>query len=177
MIMQYERKPKTLPKYLTKTKVDEILNKARERSTKDYLILVTMFRTGMRCSDLVNIIKRDVHVDEITVRLGKGKKDRVIPIDKGLYDLLMLHSASLNLEDKLFPVTESRIRQICNKYKGHEGLHPHMLRHSYAVHCIKSGMNVRVLQKILGHNELSTTAVYLDLVADDLKEEHKKIMW
>lgn len=173
----YPRTPKKLPKYITKTKVDEILNKVRETSTKDYLILLTLFRTGMRSSELVHLKKRDISQGEITIRQGKGNKDRIIPIDEGLYDLLMLHSNTLNLEDRLFPVTTARIRQICSKYKSDENLHPHSLRHSYAIFCLKSGMNIRALQKILGHSTLSTTAVYLDLIGQDLKDEHKKILW
>ena len=177
MPRQFEGSKKSLPKYLDKSIVDSILYKAREKSTWDYLVLTTLWRTGMRESDLVKVVKRDLKPGEITCRMGKGNKDRLIPIDSGLFDLLTLHSASLGLDDKLFPITETRVRQICYKYRGEEGLHPHMLRHSYAVHCLKSGMNIRTLQKILGHKDLNTTAVYLDLIADDLKAEHKKVSW
>lgn len=54
---------------------------------------------------------------------------------------------------------------------------PHTFRHSFAVHCLKQGMNLRSLQKILGHNDLATTAVYLDLIAKDIKEDYQKIQW
>jgi site-specific recombinase XerD len=174
---RYPTKAKTLPKYLAKPIVDSILSKAREKSTWDYLVLTTLWRTGMRESDLVKVVKRDLKPGEITVRQGKGNKDRLIPIDGGLFDLLTLHSASMGLDERLFPISEARVRQICYKYRGEEGLHPHMLRHSYAVHCLKSGVNIRTLQKMLGHKDLNTTAVYLDLIADDLKEEHRKVSW
>lgn len=171
------RIPKKLYKYIAKTKVDAILEKARADNTRNYLILVTLWRTGMRVSELTNITKRDVGSDQITIRQGKGHKDRIVPADSGLIDLLTLHSASMNLDDLLFPLSEVAVRNICHKYQGDENLHPHTLRHSFAVHCLKSGMNIRVLQKILGHTNLSTTAIYLDLIADDLKAEHRKVSW
>ncbi len=163
------RTPKKLPKYITKTKVDVILEKARSDNTRNYLILVTLWRTGMRVSELVNITKRDVGSDQITIRQGKGHKDRIVPADSGIIDLLTLHSASMNLDDLLFPLSEVTVRNICHKYQDDEYLHPHTLRHSFAVHCLKSGMNIRVLQKILGHTNLSTTAIYLDLIGEDIK--------
>jgi integrase/recombinase XerD len=69
------------------------------------------------------------------------------------------------------------IRNIVHKYQGDEDVHPHPLRHSFAVYCLKQGVNIRALQKILGHSNLDTTAIYLDLIADDLKTEMKKIQW
>lgn len=169
------RTPKKLYKYIMKTKVDAILEKARNDNTRNYLILVTLWRTGMRVSELTNITKRDVGSDQITIRQGKGHKDRIVPADLALIDLLTIHSASMNLEDLLFPLSEVAVRNICHKYQGDENLHPHTLRHSFAVHCLKSGMNVRVLQKILGHTNLSTTAIYLDLIGEDIKTEFKKV--
>jgi len=69
------------------------------------------------------------------------------------------------------------IRNIVHKYQGEEDVHPHTLRHSFAVHCLKSGMNIRSLQKILGHSDLNTTAEYLDLIAQDVKDDYKRIQW
>ena len=154
-----------------------ILEKVRADNTRNYLILVTLWRTGMRVSELTNITKRDVGSDQITIRQGKGHKDRIVPADSGLIDLLTLHSASINLDDLLFPLSDVAVRNICHKYQGDENLHPHTLRHSFAIHCLKSGMNVRLLQKILGHTNLSTTAIYLDLIGEDIKDGYKKIQW
>jgi len=170
-------KPKKLFKYLEKSKVDGMLDHARADNTRNYLILQTLWKTGVRNSELRNLKKRDIKKDEITVCGGKGGKDRVIPIDASLWDLLTLFTADLNLDDFLFPLSDMAIRNIVHKYQGDEDVHPHTLRHSFAVHCLKSGMNLRSLQKILGHSNLDTTAIYLDIVADDIKEDYKKIGW
>jgi len=169
--------PKKLYKYIAKTKVDAILEKARSDNTRNYLILVTLWRTGMRVSELTNLTKRDIHNDEIVIRQGKGHRDRNVPADQSLIDLLTLHAASMNLDDRLFPLSEVAVRNICHKYQGDENLHPHTFRHSFAVHCLKSGVNIRVLQKILGHTNLSTTAIYLDLIGEDVKTEYRKVQF
>ena len=56
-------------------------------------------------------------------------------------------------------------------------MHPHTIRHSFAVHCLKSGMNIRSVQKILGHSSLNTTQVYLDVVGADVQEDFEKVVW
>lgn len=171
------KKPDKLFKYLEKSKVDEMLNRARADNTRNYLILQTLWRTGMRNSELTNFTKHDIKPDQITIRQGKGSKDRIVPIDANLFDLLTLFTAKINLDDKLFPLSDMQIRNIVHRYEGDEKVHPHMLRHSFAVHYLKSGGNIRALQKILGHKDLNTTAVYLDLIADDIKEDYKKLRW
>lgn len=168
---------KVLPKYISKTKVEAILEQAREDCTRNYLILITLWRTGLRVTELTHLTKRDIGTEQLTIRQGKGHKDRIIPADRGLIDLLLLHSASKTLDERLFPITATAVRYICHRYQGDENLHPHTLRHSFAVHALKSGINIRALQKILGHSNLNTTAIYLDLIGDDIKSEYKKIIW
>jgi len=170
-------KPKKLFKYLEKAKVDAMLDRARADNTRNYLILQTLWKTGVRNSELCNLKKRDIKKDEITVRGGKGGKDRVIPIDTSLWDLLTLFTADLNLDNYLFPLSDMAIRNITHKYQGDEDVHPHTFRHSFAVFFLKSGGNIRALQKIMGHSDLNTTADYLDLIAEDIKDEYKKVQW
>ena len=80
-------------------------------------------------------------------------------------------------EDRIFPLSTASIRNIVIKYWGDEHMTPHTFRHSFAVHCLKQGMNIRVLQKILGHKDLATAAVYLDLIEEDVIEEFQKVEW
>lgn len=168
-------KPKKLFKYLEKTKVNEMLERARVDNKRNYLIILTLWKTGMRNSEVTNFTKRNIKLDHITIRQGKGYKDRIVPIDASLYDLLMFHTATIGLDDKVFPLSDMAIRNIVHKYEGDEDVHPHTLRHSFAVFYLKSGGNIRCLQKILGHSDLNTTAEYLDLIADDIKEDYKKL--
>jgi integrase/recombinase XerD len=173
-----ERKPKKLFKYLEKSQIDEVLERARNNGgTRDYLIQLTFFRTGMRCDDLTSFTKRDIGKDIITIRQGKGNKDRIVPLDPVLKDLLMFHCSNINLDDRLFPISNAQVRNICHKYQGEHHITPHTFRHSFAVHYLKSGGNIRCLQKILGHKDLNTTAVYLDLIADDIKDDYKNVQW
>jgi len=83
----------------------------------------------------------------------------------------------MGLDDMLFPLSTAQIRNIVHWYEGEEKVKPHTFRHSFAVHCLKSGMNIRSLQKILGHSDLATTAVYLDLVGKDVLDDFKKVDW
>ena len=122
--------------------------------------------------------KRDIKDDELTIRQGKGHKDRIVPLDNHLSDLLQYHMAKISLDSRIFPITTAQVRNIVHRYQpGGEVVKPHTFRHSFSVHCLKHGMNLRSLQKILGHTDLATTAVYLDLVAKDIKEDYLKIEW
>jgi len=168
-------KPKKIVKYYDQKQINEVLERAHNEQ-RDYLILLTFARTGMRCNELTNLKKKDI-TDVITIRQGKGNKDRIIPLNPVLKDLLTFYSASMNLDDILFPLCNAQIRNICHKYQGELDIHPHTFRHSFAVYCLRNGMNVRVLQKILGHDNLNTTAIYLDIVAEDIKEGYSKIPW
>ena len=184
-----ETKPKTLPKYITKEEVLSILDKAKKDRYRDYILLLCLWRTGMRNSEIASLQKRDIVEDTIIVRNAKGRKDRVIPLESELGNLLGLYSDNLQPNDKLFPLSERQVRNIVYKYSPFHietingkdvtvhDVHPHTLRHSFAVYCLKGGMNLRTLQKILGHGHLNTTQIYLDVVGEDIKNDFKKVEW
>jgi len=172
----FERRPKKLPKYITQEEISGILDKAKKDRYRNYILLLTMSRTGMRVSDIVKLRKRDIDENNIIIRQGKGKKDRVIPLENELANLLGLYIDGLKPKSKLFPITERQIRNIVYKHAPKDlDVHPHTFRHSFAVHCLKQGMNIRSLQKILGHSNLTTTQVYLDVVGADVKEDFDKV--
>jgi len=173
------KKPKKLPKYLVKTKIDEMIELARNDNKRNYLILLTLWRTGIRNSELVNLRKRDIKFEEgrVIIHQGKGNKDRWIPLDKALADLLSYHTGDMSLDDHIFPLSTAQIRNIVHSYEGDEVVKPHSFRHSFAVYCLRNGMNVRVLQKVLGHRDLATTAIYLDLIGEDIMNDFKKVVW
>lgn len=169
---------KTLPKYLTKEEISNILDHAKRSRYRDYILLLTLWRTGIRNSEVVNLKKQDIQNDTIIIRQGKGRKDRVIPLEPELGNLLGLFSDRLKQRDTLFDITTRQVRNIVYKYTPDElDASPHTFRHSFAVYCLKNGMNIRSLQKILGHSDLSTTEVYLDIVAEDIKDDFKKVDW
>ena len=169
---------KRLPKYISKEEIMNILDKAKKDRYRNYVLLLTLWRTGMRNSDIVNLKRQYIQDDTIIVRQGKGKKDRVIPLESELGNLLGLFIDRLKPRDKLFPINDRQVRNIVYKYSPDElDVHPHTFRHSFAVHCLKSGMNIRTLQRILGHTSLTTTQVYLDLVGKDIVDDFKKVDW
>ena len=174
----YNPTSKTLPKYISKEEISSMLDKAKKDRYRNYVLLLTLSRTGLRVSELVKLRKSDVSENTILVRQGKGKKDRVVPLESELSSLLGLYVDSKSPRDRLFPLTDRQVRNIVYKYAP-DGLdvHPHTLRHSFAVHCLKSGMNVRSLQKILGHSSLTTTQVYLDVIGKDVSDDFGKVVW
>ena len=174
----FNTKPKTLPKYITEVEVSLILDKAKKDRYRNYILLLTLWRTGMRNSDIIKLQKRDIINDTIIVRDSKGHKDRVIPLERELSNLLGLYTDRMNPKDRLFPISDRQVRNIVYKYAPKDlDVHPHTFRHSFAVYCLKHGMNLRTLQKILGHSSLTTTQVYLDVVGEDVKDDFEKVVW
>jgi integrase/recombinase XerD len=169
---------KQLPKYLEKTEIESILSNAKKHRYRDYIILLTLWRTGLRNSELVHLKKKDIMESTIIVRDGKGHKDRVVPLEKELGNLLGLYSDHKKQEDCLFLLSMRQIRNVVYKYTvGRENVSPHTFRHSFAVYCLKNGMNLENLRRILGHSNLNTTQVYLDLAGKDVVEDFNRINW
>jgi len=176
--MKYDKALKTLPKYIEKEVINEMLDAAKNHKMRNYIMLLTLWKTGIRSSELINLRKIDIKSDCIEIRLGKGKKDRIVPLADDLNNILSLFVDSMGKNDFLFSVKRRQVQNIVHTYEP-EGfnVHPHTVRHSFAVYCLKNGLNIRSLQKILGHGSLSTTAIYLDVVAKDVKEDFKKVVW
>jgi len=171
-------KSKILPKYLNKEEISQILQTAKQFNYRDFIILLTLWRTGVRNSEVVNIRKNDIVDGQLIVRQGKGKKDRVVPLESELENLLRLYSDRLGYRDILFQLSDRQIRNIVYKHSPDDwSVHPHTFRHSFAVYCLKHGMNLRTLQKILGHSSLTTTQVYLDLVGKDIADDFGRVEW
>lgn len=172
----------SLPKYLKEKDIEKILENAQENSNRDHLIILTLYRTGLRVSELTNLKKKDIDFKEglLTVRDGKGGKDRIVPIESELCNLLGYYADGMGDKEELFDISNRQVGRITKKYAPEdleERVSPHKFRHSFGVHCIKEGMNLRTLQKILGHSDLATTQVYLDLAGEDVKEDFGKVEW
>jgi len=174
-----------LPKYLKEDKVRRLLNAPNRDKLRDRIILRILYRCGLRVSELTSLKIRDINFSEgmITVRGGKGDKDRIVPIDDDTLDLIQIYikdreEGVLILSQRDEPISTRQVERIVKKYAKKadikKNVYPHMLRHSFAVHSLKSGMNLRSVQKILGHSSLTTTQIYLDLTGEDLKEDYEK---
>src|SRR6056297_537167 len=113
-------KSKILPKYLTKEEISQILQTAKQFNYRDFIILLTLWRTGVRNSEVINIRKNDLKDGKLIVRQGKGKKDRVVPLESELENLLRLYSDRLGYRDVLFSLSDRQIRNIVYKYSPDE---------------------------------------------------------
>jgi len=192
---------KDLRGYLQPEEIERLTEVAS--NPRDRLLIRIPWRTGIRVSELIGIRIQDIDFDNraIVIKVLKQRKRdgkaierrRVIPIDQGSLDMVRKY-----LEwrkrfpykgDLLFPITRQRVDQIYWKLgrragikeigdpavSQHRKLHPHHLRHSFAIHCIKHGMSVERLQKILGHQSPTTTSVYLQYSVADLHEDYDRV--
>ncbi len=174
----FGKTPKKLPKYLTEEEVLAILDRAKKIKKRDYLLMLLLWRTGLRISEMKKLKKMDIREDTISIWQGKGKKDRVIPLEKNLGVVLGFYLDNKSASDPIFDISVRQMRNVVYKHVSDDmKASPHTFRHSFAVHCLKQGMNLRTLQKILGHSNLNTTAVYLDVVGKDIKEDFSKVEW
>jgi integrase len=187
--------------YLEPRQVEQLI--ALATIPRDALLIRIPWRTGIRVSELIGLRISDIDFDSRAlvikvqkVRRKNGKaieKRRMIPIDRGTLDLvreyLQWRKQFPYKGDLLFPITRQRVDQIFWKLgrkagitevgdpaiSKHRNLHPHVLRHSFAIYCIKRGMSIERLQKILGHASPTTTSVYLQWSSTDLHEDYDKI--
>ncbi len=180
--------PRSLPKALTKAEVKKLLGVISPLKKRDRLIVLLLYGTGLRVSELCNLKIKDVDLDRgiITVRGGKGAKDRIVPLSKPVIEEIREYLASRNDNSEYLLVEERREKKdrispktvwyILNKYGKRIGIKvtPHMLRHSFATHMLENGVDIRIIQEILGHSNLSTTQIYTKVTVEHLKKAQEK---
>jgi len=187
--------------YLEPGQVERLI--AVASNLRDVLLVLIPWRTGIRVGELIAIRVPDIDFENraILIKVQKmRKKDgkaverrRVVPIDQGTLDTvkeyLEWRKQFPYKGDLLFPITRQRVDQIFWKLgrragikeigdpavSKHRKLHPHVLRHSFAIHAVKKGMRIDRLQKILGHQSPTTTSVYLQYSLADLHEDYDRI--
>lgn len=175
------RKPDRLPSVLSIEQARVLVEQPFPPSAtaqRDRAILEVLYGCGLRVSELCGLNLREVLLDDELLRvLGKGSKERVVPITGVANEVL---SAYLELwrpyllgrrvqTDAVFlnrrggRLTRQSVHAICEKYGrvvGIDGLHPHTLRHSFATHMVEGGADLRVVQELLGHASVATTQIY-----------------
>ena len=187
--------------YLEALEVERII--ATATNPRDALLVRIPWRSGIRVSELISIRIQDIDFDNraIVIKVLKQRKRdgktverrRVVPIDRGtlamVTEYLEWRKQFPYKGDLLFPISRQRVDQIYWKLgrragitkvgdpavSKHTKLHPHVLRHTFAIHCVKRGMTIERLQKILGHSSPTTTSVYLPYSLKDLHEGYDKV--
>ncbi|MDO5456870.1 MAG: site-specific tyrosine recombinase XerD [Atopococcus tabaci] len=198
--MQYidpPRKQKSLPKIISLEEMEDLLampDVSTPLGIRDRAVLEVMYATGMRISEMINLSLEDLYLgmDFIQV-LGKGSRERMIPL--GSIAKEWLRNYLDNARPLLIDKNTQEVPHVFLNYRGQslsrqgvwknikkmaqeagitDNISPHTLRHSFASHIIESGADVRVVQELLGHSDISSTQIYTKLSKERLTEEYNK---
>lgn len=184
-----------LPEVLSVYEINKLLNQPDIQSTlglRDKTTLEVMYACGLRVSEVTDLKTQNILFSDEVIRVfGKGSKERIVPIGKSALDWIDLYKTKSRSilckpysEDYLFlnwrgrKLSRMAIWDIISKYskmaKIQKQIHPHILRHSFATHLLEGGADLRSIQEMLGHSDISTTQIYTHVDITYLKEIHKQ---
>lgn len=186
--------PKKLPHVLSEKEISSIIDSIDENSQfyrRDTAMIEMLYSCGIRVSELCSLEISDLFLDDELIRvIGKGSKERLLPIGgkaKTFLNEYLIHSRNrLNRKTESSFVflsrngkvlTRAMVNKILNKWTKSAGItrsiSPHMLRHSFATHLLEGGADLRFVQALLGHSDIATTQIYTHLDKHHLKEVYK----
>jgi integrase/recombinase XerD len=186
---------RSLPKSLSEEEVESLLNApliADPLGHRDRTMLEVLYATGLRVSELVNLKYSQVNTNQGVIRImGKGNRERLIPLGeeavRWLNEFIRAPRNEILLDrttDYLFPtrrgdrMTRQAFWHIIKRYARkaviEKELSPHTLRHAFATHLLNHGADLRVVQMLLGHSDLSTTQIYTHVARERMKELHQQ---
>ena len=183
---------KNLPKYLTSAEIDRLLDikLTKPIDYRNKAMLEVLYATGIRISELVNLKINQVDFDDCIIRvLGKGKKDRLVPLGNTAIKYLRLYIneyrhfiLKTKISDYIFlnkngtKMSRQGFFKILKKITQESGIEkevsPHVLRHSFATYLLNNGADLRVIQELLGHENLATTEIYSHLSNKKIEEDY-----
>jgi integrase/recombinase XerD len=193
------KRTKSLPKSLNETEVINLINAVNcdnplkgdselqtSNKLRNKVILALLYSSGLRVSELVSLKIDDVDLDDRTLRIrGKGEKDRIVLFDEETRFLIENYlNVRFHQGDYMFlnrfgsPITPRYIQMMIKKYASIAGIKkkvtPHILRHSFATHLLKNGVDIRAIQQLLGHSNLSTTQIYTSVDMQTLRNVYDR---
>ncbi|WP_265461054.1 site-specific tyrosine recombinase XerD [Haemophilus influenzae] len=195
-VLSSPKLPSRLPKYLTEQQMSDLLNTPDvdvPLELRDKAMLELLYATGLRVTELVSLTIENMSVQQGVVRvIGKGNKERIVPMgEEAAYWVrqFMLYGRPVLLNgqssDVVFP--SQRAQQMTRQTFWHrvkhyailadidaDALSPHVLRHAFATHLVNHGADLRVVQMLLGHTDLSTTQIYTHVAKERLKRLHER---
>lgn len=180
----------TLPRVLSLEEVESLLEKPdlkKPQGIRDRAVLEVLYGCGLRVSELVSLELKDVRLAQgFLICRGKGNKERIIPVGRAAARWLKTYlkevrphwdrrgSTAIFLTRRGQPFTRQGIWKILKAYGQQAGLrdkiHPHVLRHSFATHLLERGADLRSVQMLLGHSQITTTQIYTHVSRDRLKQ-------
>ncbi len=183
-----------LPVVLSVEEVEEILKKpddSKALEIRDKAILETMYASGLRVSEVISLVIENIFFDEGFLRvIGKGSKERLVPIGNSALKCIEKYlnevrnkicnkksGSTLFLNARGGKLSRMAIWNIISKYSKlaniKKKIHPHTIRHSFATHLLEGGADIRIIQEMLGHTDISTTQIYTHIEKEYLMEVHK----
>jgi len=188
------KKPRRLPKHLSEAQVEALLATPDVRTPlglRDRAMLETLYATGLRVSELTGLRRSQVAHDAGVVRvIGKGSKERLVPMGDEAVAWMTRYLQEVRPElagpskrDEVFltqrrgPLTRQAFWALVKRYATRAGiarsaLSPHVLRHAFATHLLNHGADLRVVQLLLGHADITTTTIYTHVARERLKKLH-----
>jgi integrase/recombinase XerD len=194
LILSSPKAPKKLPHVLMEEEISAIINAIVETfqySKRDKAIIEMLYSCGLRVSELCALSLNNLYLNDDMIRImGKGSKERLLPVGgraKNFLNDYLIHcrpgiqkdkgSSSVFLSRNGNPLTRAMINNILRKWSQVAGISksvsPHTLRHSFATHLLEGGADLRFVQALLGHSDISTTQVYTHLDKHHLKEVYQ----
>ncbi len=184
---------KKLPNYLTEEEIEKLLNIPLKTSFdyRNKAMLELLYATGIRVSELIDLKFSNINLEEDLIRVtGKGSKERLSPIstiaekylriyiDQYRNDLLKKKDSEYlfinNFGNKISRQGFFKnLKQIVKNQGIEKDISPHTLRHSYATHLLSHGADLRIIQELLGHSDISTTEIYTHLINEKLKSDYE----
>ena len=184
-----------LPETLNEMQVEQLIDSIDTKvplGLRDRAMIELLYASGLRISELANARLENFFVEDRILRVtGKGNKTRLVPVGRKACEALASYvsmerpklvkrrsGSEIFLSERGTKLTTARIWQIVKKHAKHSGLkaniYPHLLRHSFATHLLGNGADLRIIQEMLGHADISTTQVYTHVDQQRLKAVHRQ---
>jgi integrase/recombinase XerC len=183
-----------IPEILTISEMNKFLDRLPKKNfieLRNKAIFELLYATGMRISELTNLKLTDIDFENRLLRvMGKGKKERIVPFNETARDALLRFNRESNLKFKIIKeyvfintrgnkITDRSVERILQEsfkqvMDSDKHVYPHLFRHSFATHLLQKGANLRVIQELLGHSNLSTTEKYTTLNFSDLLKVYRQ---
>jgi integrase/recombinase XerD len=181
-----------LPRFLNRTEIEALLvtpDTSTEIGLRDRAILEVMYACGLRVSEAANVRINDIDLDAgILTTTGKGNKTRRVPIGASAVEWVKSYLAVRRRKEKIdidnlfvtpagSPINRQSIHASIGEYAskcGLEGVSPHTLRHSFATHLVQNNADIRSVQQMLGHADISTTQIYTHITSTQLKRNYDR---
>ncbi len=195
LLIEAPKLGRSLPHALTEPEVDALLaapDVSQDLGRRDRAMLELLYATGLRVSELVSLTVTQLNVQQEVLRVtGKGGKERLVPIGEEALDCIETYLSQIRprllrgrVSASVFVTQRGRgmtrqafwylIKRYAQRVKIAKAISPHTLRHSFVTHLLNHGADLRALQMLLGHNDLSTTQIYTHVARERLKELHAR---